>query len=87
MICFCVFSDIYCLFVLLCFLVIFAVYCDENGSHVTCQSMSAMVSACEKTALPHEAHSLFKAVSHNLFISRYRANMHYETGIMAAICL
>nr|CAB3267554.1 ubiquitin carboxyl-terminal hydrolase 32 [Phallusia mammillata] len=39
---------------------VFAVYCDENGAYVTSQSMSNMVSACEKTALPYEAFKLFK---------------------------
>ena len=45
------------------FLVIFAVYCDDHYSGVTSRSMSNMMYACEKTALPHEAHSLFKYVS------------------------
>uniref|UniRef100_H2ZLM8 Ubiquitin carboxyl-terminal hydrolase 32 n=1 Tax=Ciona savignyi TaxID=51511 RepID=H2ZLM8_CIOSA len=38
----------------------YAVYSDERGSSVTSTSMSDMVSACEKTALPHEALVLFK---------------------------
>uniref|UniRef100_F6PJ70 Ubiquitin carboxyl-terminal hydrolase 32 n=1 Tax=Ciona intestinalis TaxID=7719 RepID=F6PJ70_CIOIN len=48
----------------------YAVYSDERGSCVTSTSMSSMVSACEKTALPHEALSLFKMndnVTYDLF--------------------
>jgi len=43
--------------------VVYAVYCDDRGSYITSQSMSAMVSACEGTALPHHAFGLFKTVS------------------------